>query len=138
MPISDPHLRRLAEENEDRHAYGNVRNDHRRSHDASSLSSVAVAILAVGFAASAFAADAAAGKVVYDGAKPACKGCHTDVKNPLAKTGAENTVDELKAWVRTPEGHDREEGQEGDHAGLRRRTRSPTPTSRTSWPTWPR
>ena len=63
---------------------------------------VAVAILAVGFAASAVAADAAAGKAVYDGAKPACKGCHTDVKNPLAKTGAENTVDELKAWVRTP------------------------------------
>ena len=31
-----------------------------------------------------------------------CKGCHTDVKNPLAKTGAENTVDELKAWMRTP------------------------------------
>jgi cytochrome c553 len=63
---------------------------------------VAVAILAVSFAASAFAADAAAGKTVYDGAKPACKGCHTDVKNPLAKAGAENTADELKAWVRTP------------------------------------
>ena len=63
---------------------------------------VAVAILAVSFSASVFAADAAAGKAVYDGAKPACKGCHTDVKNPLAKTGAENSVDELKAWVRTP------------------------------------
>jgi mono/diheme cytochrome c family protein len=63
---------------------------------------LAVAILAVTFAASAFAGDAAAGKAVYDGAKPACKGCHTDAKNPLAKTGAENTADELKAWVRTP------------------------------------
>ena len=62
----------------------------------------AVAILAVSFAASAFAADAAAGKAVYDGAKPACKGCHTDAKNPLAKTGAENTTDELKAWIRPP------------------------------------
>jgi mono/diheme cytochrome c family protein len=63
---------------------------------------VAVAILAVSFSASVFAADAAAGKAVYDGAKPACKGCHTDVKNPLAKAGAENTAVELKAWVRTP------------------------------------
>jgi mono/diheme cytochrome c family protein len=63
---------------------------------------LAVAILAVSFAANTFAADAAAGKAVYEGAKPACKGCHTDVKNPLAKTGAENTIDELKAWVRTP------------------------------------
>ncbi len=63
---------------------------------------LAVAVLAVSLAASAFAADAAAGKAVYDGAKPACKGCHSDAKNPLAKTGAENTVDELKAWVRTP------------------------------------
>jgi cytochrome c553 len=63
---------------------------------------LAVAILAVSFAVSSFAADAAAGKAVFDGAKPACKGCHTDVKNPLAKAGAENSADELKAWVRTP------------------------------------
>ena len=47
-------------------------------------------------------ADAAAGKAVFDGAKPACKGCHTDAKNPLAKAGADNSADELKAWVRTP------------------------------------
>jgi mono/diheme cytochrome c family protein len=63
---------------------------------------VAVAILAVAFAVSALAGDAAAGKAVFDGAKPACKGCHTDAKNPLAKTGAENSADDLKAWVRTP------------------------------------
>jgi cytochrome c553 len=63
---------------------------------------VAVAVLAVSFAATTFAGDAAAGKAVYDGAKPACKGCHTDVKNPLDKAGAGNTADELKAWVRTP------------------------------------
>ncbi|HXK11978.1 MAG TPA: cytochrome c [Vicinamibacteria bacterium] len=66
------------------------------------VSILAVAILAVSFAASAFAADATAGKTVFDGAKPACKSCHTDVKNPLAKAGADNTADELKAWVRTP------------------------------------
>jgi mono/diheme cytochrome c family protein len=73
----------------------------------------AVAILAVSFAASAFAADAAAGKAVYDGAKPTCKGCHTDTKNPLAKAGAENTVDELKAWVRTPKDMIAKRGKKG-------------------------
>ncbi len=62
----------------------------------------AVAILAVGFAAAAFGGDAGAGKAVYDGAKPACKGCHTDVKNPLTRAGAENTPQELAAWIRTP------------------------------------
>ena len=74
---------------------------------------VAVVILAVGFAASAVAADAAAGKAVYDGAKPACKGCHTDVKNPLAKAGADNTADELKAWVRTPKDMIAKKGKKG-------------------------
>jgi mono/diheme cytochrome c family protein len=62
----------------------------------------AVLVLAASFAASAFAGDATAGKTVFDAAKPACKSCHTDAKNPLAKTGADNTADELKAWVRTP------------------------------------
>jgi mono/diheme cytochrome c family protein len=65
-----------------------------------------LAIAAVGATfwlnAMAAAADAAAGKAVYEAAKPACKTCHTDAKNPLAKAGAENTADELKAWVRTP------------------------------------
>ena len=74
---------------------------------------VAVAIVAVGFAASAFAADAAAGKAVYDGAKPACMGCHTDAKNPLTKTGAENTAEELKAWVRTPKDMMAKKGKNG-------------------------
>ena len=63
---------------------------------------LAVAALGLSLATSAFAGDAAAGKTVFDGAKPACKSCHTDVKNPLAKAGAENTADELKAWIRTP------------------------------------
>ena len=34
--------------------------------------------------------------------KVKCGMCHTATKNPLAKTGAENTEAELKAWVRTP------------------------------------
>ena len=74
---------------------------------------LAVAILAVSFAATTFAGDAAAGKVVYDNAKPACKGCHTDVKNPLAKAGAENTPEELKAWVRTPKDMITKKGKKG-------------------------
>ena len=63
---------------------------------------VALAGLAVVLAGSAFAADAAAGKAVFDGAKPACKSCHTDAKNPLAKVGGSYSAEELKAWVRTP------------------------------------
>lgn len=63
---------------------------------------VAVAGAAVALAGSAFAADAAAGKAVYDAAKPACKSCHTDTKHSLAKVGASLKADDLKAWVRTP------------------------------------
>jgi mono/diheme cytochrome c family protein len=63
---------------------------------------VAAAVLALAYAGSAMAADAAAGKTVMAGAKPACTSCHTDAKNPLAKAGAENTEAELKAWIRTP------------------------------------
>jgi mono/diheme cytochrome c family protein len=74
---------------------------------------VAAAVLALAYAGSAMAADAAAGKAVYDGAKPACKSCHTDVKNPLAKAGAENTPDELKAWVRTPKDMIAKKGKKG-------------------------
>ena len=63
---------------------------------------ILVAMLAVGFAGLAIAADAEKGKTVFSGATPKCSGCHTDAKNPLAKAGADNTADELKAWVRTP------------------------------------
>ena len=63
---------------------------------------ILVAVAAVGFAAAAVAADTEKGKAVFDGAKPACKSCHTDAKNPLAKAGAANSAEDLKAWVRTP------------------------------------
>ena len=69
--------------------------------------------LAVSFAGSALAGDAAAGKAVFDAAKPACKTCHTDAKNPLAKAGAENKPDELKAWVRTPKDMIAKKGKKG-------------------------
>jgi mono/diheme cytochrome c family protein len=71
----------------------------------------ASAILAAGVPA--LAADAGAGKAVYDGAKPACKGCHTEVKNPLARAGADNTVDELRAWLRTPKDMIAKKGKKG-------------------------
>ena len=74
---------------------------------------VAVAILAVSFAVSAVAGDAAAGKAVFDGAKPACKGCHTDAKNPLAKAGTDNSAADLKAWVRTPKDMIAKKGKKG-------------------------
>lgn len=74
---------------------------------------VAAAVLGLAYAGSAMAADAAAGKAVMEGAKPACKSCHTDAKNPLAKAGAENTPDELKAWVRTPKDMITKKGKKG-------------------------
>jgi mono/diheme cytochrome c family protein len=76
---------------------------------------VAVAALVVALAAPAMADDAAvaAGKTVFGAAKPACKSCHTDTKNPLAKTGAENTAEELKAWVRTPKEMITKKGKKG-------------------------
>jgi mono/diheme cytochrome c family protein len=74
---------------------------------------VAVVILAVSVGVSALAGDAAAGKAVFDAAKPACKGCHTDAKNPLAKVGAENNADELKAWIRTPKDMIAKKGKKG-------------------------
>jgi mono/diheme cytochrome c family protein len=74
---------------------------------------VAAAVLALAYAGSAMAGDAAAGKAVFEGAKPACKSCHTDAKNPLAKAGAENTPDELKAWVRTPKEMITKKGKKG-------------------------
>jgi mono/diheme cytochrome c family protein len=40
-------------------------------------------------------------------------GCHTDAKNPLAKAGADNTADELKAWVRTPKDMIAKKGKKG-------------------------
>jgi cytochrome c553 len=66
------------------------------------LSIAVMAVLTASFAGSALAADAAKGKEVFDSAKPACKVCHTEAKNSLAKVGASNKPEDLKAWVRTP------------------------------------
>ena len=62
---------------------------------------------------SAGAADTAAGKAVFDGAKPACKSCHTEARNPLSKVGATHTTEELKAWIRTPKEMMAKKGKKG-------------------------
>jgi len=77
---------------------------------------VGVAVLSLALAGSALAADAGEGKTVFDAAKPPCKTCHTDAKNPLAKAGAENSADELKAWVRTPKDMIAKKGKKGTMA----------------------
>jgi mono/diheme cytochrome c family protein len=74
---------------------------------------VGMVALGVLVAGSAVAGDSAAGKTVYDSAKPACKGCHTDTKFPLAKVGAAYKEDELKAWVRTPKDMFTKHGKKG-------------------------
>jgi mono/diheme cytochrome c family protein len=68
-----------------------------------SLIGVAAAAAAVlAFSVPARAGDAAAGKAVFENAKPACKSCHNANRNPLDKVGARNTPEEIKAWLRTP------------------------------------
>jgi mono/diheme cytochrome c family protein len=74
---------------------------------------VVVVGLLLAAAVSARAADTAAGKAVFDNAKPACKTCHTETRNSLAKVAATNTPDELKAWLRTPKEMMAKKGKHG-------------------------
>ena len=64
------------------------------------------AVLAVAFSVAGVAsADDAAiekGKAVFESTKPPCKTCHNDKKNPLDNYGAAGTVEDVKAWMRTP------------------------------------
>jgi mono/diheme cytochrome c family protein len=66
------------------------------------LTTASLAALALAAAAPARAADPAAGKRVFETAKPSCKACHTEARNSLAQVGARNTPEEIKAWLRTP------------------------------------
>jgi mono/diheme cytochrome c family protein len=69
------------------------------------LAIITVALAVSGVASIAGAADAAQiakGKAVFENAKPACKACHNDKKNPLDNFGATGTVADVKAWLRTP------------------------------------
>ena len=72
--------------------------------------------LALGFAGVASAQDAAKiekGKAVFDGAKPACKACHNEKKNSLDNFGATGSVEDVKAWVRTPKEQFAKTGKKG-------------------------
>jgi mono/diheme cytochrome c family protein len=74
---------------------------------------VAVGLVVLASGVPAAAADTAAGRAVFDGAKPACKSCHTEARNPLTKAGATNTPEELKAWIRTPKEMMAKKGKKG-------------------------
>ena len=69
---------------------------------ACSLRAALALVAAAGLATRAVGGDAAAGRAVFDGARPACASCHRDSLNPLARTGAQNSEDELRQWVRNP------------------------------------
>jgi mono/diheme cytochrome c family protein len=69
------------------------------------LAAVTAALALMGLASVASAADAAKiekGKAVFDAAKPACKACHNEKKNPLDNYGAAGSAADVKAWLRTP------------------------------------
>ena len=66
------------------------------------LSVTAAAVLLAGMAVAQDAEMIEKGKAVFDAAKPDCKACHNEKKNPLDKYGAEGTAEDAKAWIRTP------------------------------------
>jgi mono/diheme cytochrome c family protein len=66
------------------------------------LSVAAAALLCAGVAVAQDAEVLEKGKAVFDAAKPACKACHNEKKNPLDKYGASGTAEDAKAWIRTP------------------------------------
>ena len=66
------------------------------------LSFAMVALLCAGVAVADDAAMIEKGKAVYDSAKPACKACHNEKKNPLDQYGANATPEDAKGWIRTP------------------------------------
>jgi mono/diheme cytochrome c family protein len=66
------------------------------------LSVAAAALLCAGIAVAEDAEMIEKGKAVFDAAKPNCKACHNEKKNPLDKYGAEANAEDTKAWIRTP------------------------------------
>jgi mono/diheme cytochrome c family protein len=64
------------------------------------------AVLAVVFSVAGVASadDAASekGKAVFESTKPPCKTCHNDKKNSLDNYGAAGSIEDVKAWMRTP------------------------------------
>ena len=53
------------------------------------------------------------GKAVFDAAKPACKACHNEKKNPLDHYGTAGNAEDAKAWLRTPKEMFKSTGKKG-------------------------
>ena len=66
------------------------------------LSVAMAALLCAGVAIADEAEMIEKGKAIYDAAKPACKACHNEKKNPLDNYGAGATAEDAKGWIRTP------------------------------------
>ena len=66
------------------------------------LSVATAALLCAGMAVAQDAAMVEKGKAVFDAAKPDCKACHNEKKNPLDKYGATGNAEDAKSWIRTP------------------------------------
>jgi len=77
------------------------------------LSVAMAAVLCAGVAIAQDAAQVEQGKAVFDAAKPACKACHNEKKNPLDHYGANGTAEDVKAWVRTPKEQFAKTGKKG-------------------------
>ena len=77
------------------------------------LSVAAAALLCAGIAVAEDAEMLEKGKAVYDAAKPDCKACHNEKKNPLDNYGAGGNADDTKAWIRTPKDQFKKTGKKG-------------------------
>ena len=77
------------------------------------LSVAAAALLCAGLATAQDAAMIEKGQAVYEAAKPACKACHNEKKNPLDHYGAAGNAEETKGWLRTPEAMFEKTGKKG-------------------------
>jgi cytochrome c553 len=77
------------------------------------LSVAAAAVLSAGMAFSQDAEMIEKGKAVFDAAKPDCKACHNEKKNPLDSYGASGTAEDAKAWLRTPKEMFEKTGKKG-------------------------
>jgi mono/diheme cytochrome c family protein len=77
------------------------------------LLALAVALTFAGVAVADDAAMLEKGKTVFESAKPACKACHNEKKNPLDNYGASGSVEDAKAWIRTPKEQFAKTGKKG-------------------------
>lgn len=77
------------------------------------LTIAVAALLCAGVASTEDAPMIEKGKAVYEAAKPACKACHNEKKNPLDTYGATGDAENAKAWIRTPNEMFKKTGKKG-------------------------